>query len=80
MVCHIHTVYTSLIIVQDMVFLSGHCPGATESQGICQAGFIICDTAAGNRPYDGVRDTDGFLPHGRALMMLSQNVGTEQSY
>ena len=38
-VCHIQTVYTSLMIVQDMVFLSGHCPGATESQGICQVGL-----------------------------------------
>ena len=47
--------YTTLmVIVQDMVFLSGHSPGATESQGICQAWFIICDTAAGNGPYDGV--------------------------
>ena len=29
-----------VIIVQDMVFLSGLSPGAAERQGICQAGRL----------------------------------------
>ena len=32
------SVTTIVIIVQDMVFLSGLSPGAAERQGICQAG------------------------------------------
>ena len=32
------SVTTIVIIVQDMVFLSGLSPGAAERHGICQAG------------------------------------------
>ena len=37
---------------------------------------IIYDTAAGNGPHYDTLGTGGFLPHGLALMMPSQNVET----